>query len=156
MVSRLELKIPPVAVLVIFAAAMWWTSKLVPGLAIALPLNLSLSLAFIIAGTGLLLGLLGIQAFRKANTTFDPTRPSNCSALVTTGVYRYSRNPMYVGLLTLLIAWALLLSHALPWLLLPAFIAYMNRFQIGPEERALSAGFGEQYEAYRLRVRRWL
>jgi protein-S-isoprenylcysteine O-methyltransferase Ste14 len=63
---------------------------------------------------------------------------------------------MYLGFFLILIGWAIFLSHALSVLLLPAFVWYMNRFQIEPEERALASLFGEAFEAYRTRVRRWL
>jgi protein-S-isoprenylcysteine O-methyltransferase Ste14 len=76
--------------------------------------------------------------------------------MVTSGVYGVSRNPMYVGFLLVLIGWAAFLSHALAFALLPLFVAYMNRFQIEPEERALSAKFGGQFQEYRRSVRRWV
>jgi protein-S-isoprenylcysteine O-methyltransferase Ste14 len=113
-------------------------------------------LAVIIFGVGILLILAGVYAFQKAKTTVNPTKPAAASSVVTSGVYRLSRNPMYVGFLLALIGWATFLSHTLPFLLLPAFVAYMNRFQISPEERALSAKFGDEYETYKQAVRRWL
>jgi len=72
------------------------------------------------------------------------------------GVYRLTRNPMYLGFLLVLLGWAIFLSNALAFLLLPAFIFYMNRFQIEPEEKALTSLFGQQFVAYTSRVRRWL
>lgn len=100
--------------------------------------------------------LAGLYEFQKAKTTFNPMTPDDASSVVTSGVYRVSRNPMYVGFLLLLIGWAIWLSHPLPFFLLPVFVLYMNRFQILPEERALSAKFGKAYDSYQQGVRRWL
>ena len=86
----------------------------------------------------------------------NPTKPDGTSALVVSGVYRLSRNPMYVGALFALGGWAAFLSHPLPVLFLPVFVAYMDRFQIAPEERVLSSKFGTEYETYKKSVRRWL
>jgi len=83
-------------------------------------------------------------------------RPEKASSLVSSGIYKLTRNPMYLGLLLVLLAWAVFLSNALPFIFLPAFIIYINQFQIGPEEIALSSAFGQEFEAYKSRVRRWL
>jgi protein-S-isoprenylcysteine O-methyltransferase Ste14 len=131
-------------------AAAW----LVPALTFELPWRLAISL--IVATAGASLDLAGLFHFLRARTTTNPLKPSNASALVTGGIYRFTRNPMYLGLATLLLAWAIYLANlaALAGPLL--FILYMNRFQIAPEERALAAGFGAEYDAYRARVRRWI
>jgi protein-S-isoprenylcysteine O-methyltransferase Ste14 len=98
-----------------------------------------------------------VTSFRRAQTTVDPTRPAKASALVVGGVYRLSRNPMYLGFLLLLLAWGVYLSHLPSLLLAPlAFVLYLNRFQITPEERALESLFGDEYRAYKREVRRWL
>nr|ART40893.1 L409 [uncultured bacterium] len=76
--------------------------------------------------------------------------------MVISGIYRFSRNPMYVGLLLVLTAWAIYLSNALAFLFLPTFVACLTRLQIVPEERVLAAKFGDAFTAYRQSVRRWL
>ena len=76
--------------------------------------------------------------------------------LVATGLYAYTRNPMYLGFLLVLLGWAVFLSSILAFLFLPAFIVYMNHFQIEPEERALATLFGQAFAAYKARARRWL
>ena len=76
--------------------------------------------------------------------------------LLTSGPYAFTRNPMYLGLLLVLLGWAAYLSNALACVFLPAFVLYMNRFQIGPEERALAALFGQAFLDYKNRVRRWV
>lgn len=152
--QALELKIPPVVLVALFALAMWLLAQLVPALAV--PLSWRLLLAGIFAITGIAIALSGVLAFRRVNTTVDPRVPQQSSSLVICGIYRYSRNPMYVGFLLLLAAWAFYLSSATALALLPLFVLYMNRFQIAPEERFLLQKFGPEYQAYLTRVRRWL
>ncbi len=83
-------------------------------------------------------------------------KPGSASALVDSGLYRLTCNPMYLGFLLALLGWAVFLSHILALLLLPAFILYMNRFPIALEERALAPPFDQPFVAYKARVRRWL
>lgn len=78
------------------------------------------------------------------------------ATLVVLGIYRFSRNPMYIGVLFALTGWAVFLSHALAFLFLPGVVAYLNRFQIAPEERVLLAKLGQAYATYMQSVRRWL
>jgi protein-S-isoprenylcysteine O-methyltransferase Ste14 len=150
----LELKIPPPIVALLIAAAMWGVSLAAP--AAPLPLNIRVVAAIAIALAGIAFSIAGVAAFRGAKTTLNPLKPGTTSALVTSGVYRFTRNPMYVGLALGLLGWALFLSSA--WNLLGplAFILYVTRYQIVPEERALSGIFGAAYSEYRARVRRWL
>jgi protein-S-isoprenylcysteine O-methyltransferase Ste14 len=99
---------------------------------------------------------LAMLSFWRARTTANPMKPSSASFLVTSGIYRFTRNPMYLGMLLLLVGWALYVANALALLFLPAFILYMNRFQIKPEERALTARFGREYLEYMSQVHRWI
>ena len=110
----------------------------------------------LLAGLGAGMVLLAALNFRRAGTTLNPTRPQAARTVVDGGIYRLSRNPMYVGVLFILAGWAVFLSHALPFLFLPGFVIFMNRFQIVPEERMLAAKFGDDYERYRQAVGRWL
>ena len=89
-------------------------------------------------------------------TTINPLRPHNASAIVSHGIYRYTRNPMYVGLLMFLTAWAVWLSNLLAFAVLPVFVACLTRLQIIPEERILTEKFGETYTRYAQNVRRWI
>jgi protein-S-isoprenylcysteine O-methyltransferase Ste14 len=97
-----------------------------------------------------------VVAFRRAGTTVNPMKPESSSSLVVSGIYAFTRNPMYLGFLFALLAWAIYLSHPAAFLVLPLFVWYMNRFQIEPEERALASLFGEAFTTYAARVRRWL
>ncbi len=99
---------------------------------------------------------LGLAAFRASRTTINPLKLDHASALVTGGVYRVTRNPMYVGVMLLLLAWGIYLSSLLSLAGLPVFVMYITRFQIQPEERVLRNIFGEKYSSYEKRVRRWL
>lgn len=150
----LELKIPPLIVALILGLLMWLLAHLTPGLTAALPYRAAV--AGLLLGAGVLVALAGVVEFRRAQTTVDPTRPRNASAVVTGGIYALTRNPMYLGFLLALAAWAAWLGNLPACLVLPAFVKYMNRFQIAPEERFLSGKFGAGYEAYLLRVRRWI
>lgn len=152
--QALELKIPPPAVAVLIAGAMWGISLATPSLDV--PGLIREILAIAIASVGGGIALFGAVSFRRAGTTVNPMKPETASSLVTTGVYKLTRNPMYVGDLLVLVAWAVFLSA--PWTLVGplAFVLYMNRFQIAPEERVLSAMFGTDFSTYKSRVRRWL
>mgnify|MGYP006169944907 CR=1 FL=1 len=152
--QALELKIPPLVLVALFALAMWLLAQLVPPLALPAVWGLVLAIGF--AGGGVAVAVSGVLAFRRANTTVDPRVPQQSSSLVIRGIYRYSRNPMYVGFLLLLMAWVFYLLSAAALALLPLFVLYMNRFQIAPEERFLLQKFGAEYQAYTRQVRRWL
>lgn len=150
----LELRVPPVLVTAACAALMWSVAALTPSLAFEMPGRIILTLTF--AAVGVVVALMGVVAFRRASTTVNPLRPEAASSLVTSGIYRVTRNPMYLGLLLVLLGWAVFLSHPLPWLGAPLFVAYMNRFQIRPEERHLHVQFGNEFDAYSRSTRRWL
>ena len=150
--KNLELKIPPAAVWFICVLIMWSIARLLPFLALPrMPL-----VAIAVAGIGIGIAFAGVWSFHKARTTINPLNPSQVTHFVSKGVYQLSRNPMYVGLACCLIAWAIWLTYLLAWIGIPLFIAYMTRFQIIPEERALKLKFGKEYENYCLKVRRWL
>ena len=150
----LELRIPPAAVLAIAALLMGLAAWALPALHVAVPGRVVLAIA--VAVVGGLIAIAGIIEFNRAKTTVHPMKPSEATSLVTMGIYTRTRNPMYLGLLIALLAWGLYLTNPVSLLLLPGFVLYMNRFQIIPEERALAAAFGADFEAYRARVRRWL
>jgi protein-S-isoprenylcysteine O-methyltransferase Ste14 len=152
--QALELRIPPVALVLLFVVTMWLLSGSVQSLALALPWRAPV--AFMLWSAGFAIALAGLFEFRRAKTTVNPLTPEAATAIVTSGIYRWSRNPMYVGLLLALIGWGVWLSHLLAFALLPFFILYMNRFQIEPEERALSAKVGGLFRDYQRSVRRWL
>ena len=152
--TGLELKVPPVALAVIAAALMWCARSATPDFDFPFPSNLMFPVGLALLGALTCLG--GVVAFRRAKTTVNPMKPDTTSSLVVSGIYRYTRNPMYLGFLLLLMAWAAALSNVLALVSLLAFVLYMNRFQIVPEERMLASRFAQDYAEYRARVRRWL
>ncbi len=150
----LELKIPPPAVALVTALLMWLVSRATPALGFVFPAYKVFAIG--LAVLGVTTAITGVLTFRRARTTVNPLKPESASSLVSWGVYSVTRNPMYLGLLLVLTGWAILLSNLLGFLFLPAFVLYINRFQIAPEERALTALFGQDFAAYQSRVRRWL
>jgi protein-S-isoprenylcysteine O-methyltransferase Ste14 len=150
----LDHKIPPPLVGALLGLAMWLVASIGPALAINPAVRYAAAGIFVAAG--LAFDLFGLLAFRALRTTVNPMRPQRASALVTSGVYRITRNPMYVGMCCLLSGWAIYLSALLPFAGPVLFVLYITRFQIQPEERVLGQLFGEQYTQYTTRVRRWL
>ncbi len=150
----IQLKVPPVALAGVTAALMWLASWATPAFNFPFPANLAFALG--LALIGCLMCLTGVVSFRRAKTTVNPMKLDSTSSLVVSGIYKYSRNPMYLGFLLILLGWALFLSNVLALVCLPAFVLYMNRFQISPEERALASLFADDYAQYSTRVRRWL
>jgi protein-S-isoprenylcysteine O-methyltransferase Ste14 len=153
MFDALELKIPPVALVCLFSALMWLVSAY-SDFTVALPSRSAFALPVFTAG--LAIALAGVFAFRRAKTTVHPVKLEATTAMVTSGIYRFSRNPMYLGFLFVLAGWAIYLSNLLAFAFLPLFVWYINRFQIVPEERALAAKFSDAFTAYTRSVRRWL
>jgi protein-S-isoprenylcysteine O-methyltransferase Ste14 len=150
----LELKVPPPLVALVVAALMAWLAPHSQALETSSTLRGILAGLLVLAGGAL--DVSALLAFRRQRTTVNPLSPEKTAALVRTGVYRISRNPMYLGMCLFLLAWAVWLA-ALgavlgPWL----FVLYISRFQIQPEERVLSQHFGSAYTDYQSQVRRWL
>jgi protein-S-isoprenylcysteine O-methyltransferase Ste14 len=152
--SALELKIPPPVVALVLGLLMWLTSGLGGLVEVSYRARVVCALALVCIGQGI--SVAGMIAFHRARTTVNPIKASSASSLVTRGVYSFTRNPMYLGLLLTLVGWAVFLASPFALLWVAVYVIYINRFQIIPEERVLSALFGADYEAYGQRVRRWL
>jgi len=147
-------RLPPLPLAASVALLMWFVARATPSLAGWFPGSCAVAIALMAAAAAV--GLAGLLEFRRARTTLNPLRPATASALVTRGIYRHTRNPMYLALATALLAWAAYLEHALAPLGVALFVAWMNRFQIPPEERAMSALFGDEFMRYCRAVRRWI
>jgi protein-S-isoprenylcysteine O-methyltransferase Ste14 len=152
--SALELRIPPVAVMLIVAGAMWAAARVIPSVDAAHATRLGL--ATLLGLTGMLVALAGVREFRRARTTLHPQKPDATSSVVRSGIYADSRNPMYLGMLLVLLAWGAWLANLASLALAAAFVPYLNKFQIAPEERVMARNFGASYEQYLRQVRRWL
>jgi len=153
-VKSLELKIPPPVVALIFAGPMLVCAQTLPMLSVPVPRHRVLALSVAILGLGI--DFVAAISFLQARTTINPITPGATKSLVTSGIYSLTRNPMYLGLTLLLVAWGLYLSNALALVLVAGFATYLTRFQIRPEERILREKFGSGYDSYARRVRRWI
>lgn len=149
----MTLKLPPALVFLIFGGFMYLLATYLPVGYFDFFGRLFLMKFFIVLST-VVIGI-ALTQFLKHKTTVDPHNPSKTEKLITKGIYNYTRNPMYLGMLLLLLAWGLWLGNAFNTLLAAAFVAYMNRFQISAEEAALRVRFGKAYERYLIKVRRW-
>jgi len=150
----LRLRLPPLVVVALAGSSGWFTAGLVPFL--SLEFAGRVELAAILGLLGVTCSVLGVDSFRRAGTTVNPMTPDATTALVVSGIYRITRNPMYLGFLLLLLAEIVWLANPLALLIAPSFVSYLNRFQIGPEEFALQNRFGAEFQSYTHRVRRWI
>ena len=149
----MALKLPPALVFIIFAVIMYLVATFLPvgyfdffGRYLLIKILLSIAV---------ILGVVSLFQFFRSRTSIDPMNPSKAGKLVTKGLYNYSRNPMYLALLIILLAWGLWLGNAFNTIVAASFVAYMNKFQILPEEEVLKSKFGKEYEKYMIKVRRW-
>jgi protein-S-isoprenylcysteine O-methyltransferase Ste14 len=153
-VHRLELRIPPLALVAAFAVAILLASVYVPLLRIPIPAHKVVAIALVFVG--LAVAAVGVLQFRQARTTVNPMSPQKASAVVSSGLYRLSRNPMYLGMALCLLGVAAWSSALSGYVLVLGFCWYLTRFQIIPEEKALLAVFGSEFTQYMTKVRRWV
>jgi protein-S-isoprenylcysteine O-methyltransferase Ste14 len=152
-VTWLELKLPPVVVFLLVLITQYASAKCL-FFSIELPLSFAVfGVSFVLSGY---FGLAGVYEFYKLKTTVNPHHPERAKRIVESGVFKLTRNPMYVGLLLLVIGYGYWLNNGLSLTLIVVFVLYMNRFQIVVEERTLERLFGEAYSQYKQRVRRWI
>lgn len=149
-----ENRLPPPIVAVLVAVGMWALARWWPVARFEVPWRALFGL--LVASLGGVISSAGAREFRRAKTTVNPLHPERATSLVTTGIYRFTRNPMYVGIVFVLLGCFVAFGAVSPALGLPAFIAYITRYQIRPEEQVLLAKFGSEYAAYQAKVRRWL
>lgn len=147
----LDCKIPPVVVLIVSAGIVVGIPYIFPFYGIR---SIGLCIFFIVMGA--IVAFSGVLEFRKSKTTLNPTTPEKSSRIVDTGIYRFSRNPMYLGMAFMLVGLIWGLGNYLSWLGFLAFMLYITCFQILPEEKTLKEIYGEPYKEYLTKVRRWL
>ena len=147
-------RVPPPVYLVVSGALMWLVSRSNYDPPLSIPFTPVLSGVCIIAGA--LIAIVAVFQFRKAQTTVDPLHPDKASALVSAGIFHYSRNPMYLGMAMLLLGLAIKLGSAFALMVLPLFLIVITYLQIKPEEEALTSLFGASYSEYCQQVRRWI
>ncbi|RLA12846.1 MAG: isoprenylcysteine carboxylmethyltransferase family protein [Gammaproteobacteria bacterium] len=157
--KMLEARVPPPLIVILFGVVMWLATRYLPA-----PLFLAesseeswrypLMIALLLVAVFIFIN--AVMTFKKAKTTINPHTPSKSSTLVTSGVFRFSRNPLYLAMLLILIGWGLWLGSGISILLSAGFFLYIDRLQIILEERALQTIFGDEFIDYKQRVRRWL
>ena len=146
-------KVPPLLVLALAGGAAWLIDRMSGHSATTAGLLLS---GTVVASLGVAAALAGVIAFRRAQTTVDPIHPDRASELVASGIYRFTRNAMYLGFALVLAGWVLALASLPGVIVTAAFVLYLDRFQIPPEEAALRVTFGAAFSAYQAQVHRWL
>ncbi|MEC3966918.1 isoprenylcysteine carboxylmethyltransferase family protein [Flagellimonas halotolerans] len=149
----MKMKVPPALVMLVFGGLMYVLDKFLPiG---EFEFFGKQELAMFLSGLGVLVILISVIQFFITKTTVDPLNPKKTSKLVTNGIYKFTRNPMYLGMLLFLLAFGLKLGNAFNTLIAAGFVSYMNRFQIKPEEKVLAKMFGKDYNIYCKLTRRW-
>ncbi|MGH1487377.1 MAG: methyltransferase family protein [Cellvibrionaceae bacterium] len=150
----LKNKIPPPLVALLFGLLVWQASKL--SISLTITDEWRMGSTYTLIALGILFNLAAVISFKMAKTTVNPIRPESASSLVKSGIFKLSRNPMYVGMALFLAAWSAYLASPFSIILIIGFILYMTHFQIKAEEQALTILFGEEYLLYKQQVRRWI
>lgn len=151
---NLSLRVPPAVIVLIIAALQWLAALVLPRWPGDFAWRTEVALVLLVCGIAI--ATFGVVTFRRARTSVNPMNPSLASSLVSNGIYRLSRNSMYLGFAIWLLAWSVLLGSLFSLFGVVVFVMWMNRFQIAPEEHALQRLFGETFERYRNEVRRWI
>lgn len=149
----MKLKIPPAIVTFIFASIMYMLAKFSPIGYFDFFGRIYLTYALFISA--MIVMIVSLGQFFTSKTTTNPLKPSKASKLVVNGIYQYTRNPMYLSMLLILLAIGVWLGNAFNVLIAAVFVSYMNKFQIIPEEKALAKIFDKEYKQYCILVRRW-
>lgn len=147
-------RIPPPLVALAFALLSYGLGRLIPLGVLTLPLQSAVAAA--LAGLGLVIIVISVREFMRVKTTVNPIKIDEASALVTSGPFGFTRNPMYLGMLLILTGIAVWLGQLSGLIALPLFIAYITRFQIMPEEAVMRQIFGDAFVAYSRKTRRWI
>lgn len=149
----MDLKIPPLVILLVSALAQIELADYLPIYSFG---TLPLWIPILWWAIGCVVMLLGVVEFRRKQTTVNPMKPDEATALVTSGIFKYTRNPMYLGMTLVLVGGTFYWSEVSTWIAVIFFIAYIHYFQIKPEERMVEQKFGESFQTYKANVRRWL
>lgn len=150
----LKCKIPPLLYCLLLALLAWALARFMPWY--RLPHPQALAAGAIFACIGFVVALGAAWQFAHLRTTLSPMHPHRAQALVTKGIFRFTRNPMYLGMLLLLLGWVFVLGGLSGGIVIALFIAVITRFQIMPEEQALLKRFGDEFLLYKTKVRRWI
>ena len=151
---RMKNRVPPPIWMLLTGAIMWGIARSPFAFSVELPYTAEAGTLLIVLGIAVI--TLGITQFAKLKTTVNPLDLTESTRLATQGIYKYTRNPMYLGLTLILTGWGLHLDSPVNILCLIGFVVLITEVQIKPEEAALRGLFGGEYETYCRRVRRWL
>lgn len=147
-------RIPPPIVMILIGALMWYVASS----ALALPINIPLHeiIGGVLIAVGVVVSFVAIGQFKFTGTTVNPLTPSAATRLVDGGIFKLSRNPMYLAMVIMLLGWAVRLQSVTASLGVVLFVTFITVWQIRPEEEAMQTLFAEQFTDYCARVRRWL
>ena len=148
----MKTKIPPPVVTLVSALLIFFSKELFPSYAFDYQSMLSIGV-FI---SGLMILVSAVSLFKKKETTVNPMSPEKASSLVVDGVFKYTRNPMYLGMSVVLLSISIQFNLIGGLLIVCLFVAYITIFQIIPEEEAMEENFGEEYLSFKKRTRRWI
>jgi len=150
----MKLIIPPPVQAIICAGLMWLIAEQFPEFSFSSVIQQPLAILICIIGIGI--DLVSVGLFARKKTTVSPFSPNKTEVLVTSGLYQYTRNPMYLGMACILTGLGVWLGNFASFAMIPCFVWYITQLQIIPEEEILLEKFGEEYGEYMLRVRRWI
>ncbi len=148
----MKTKIPPPVVTLVSALLIFFSKELFPSYAFDYQSMLSIGV-FI---SGLMILVSAVSLFKKKETTVNPMSPEKASSLVVDGVFKYTRNPMYLGMSVVLLSISIQFNLIGGLLIVCLFVAYITVFQIIPEEEAMEENFGEEYLSFKKSTRRWI
>ena len=145
-------KIPPPIVTATFGLIIYFSKSFSP--VYSFENSNMISIIFLLFGLGIFSA--AVQSFKKHKTTINPLSPDKASSLVNSGIFSYSRNPMYLGMLLILLSVSFKFNISGGLFISFLFKIYITRFQIIPEEEAMAKLFGEEFITYKNQTRRWI
>tara|TARA_X000000368_G_scaffold71246_1_gene51839 strand:+ start:634 stop:1080 length:447 start_codon:yes stop_codon:yes gene_type:complete len=148
----MKTKIPPPIVTLVSALLIFFSKELFPNYAF----DYQSMLSIVIFVSGLMILISAVSLFKKKETTVNPMNPEKASSLVVDGVFKHTRNPMYLGMSVVLLSISIQFNLIGGLLIVSLFVAYITAFQIIPEEEAMEENFGEEYLSFKRSTRRWI
>ena len=146
------IKIPPPLIVLVLIVSIYFSSKKID--LINIPLQMEISI--FILSAGILIFVNPVLQFIKSKTTVNPIQFEEVNKLVTSGIFKYSRNPMYLGMLMIVLSTSIFYLNIYSILTPLLFILWINKFQIKREEEFLIEKFGDEYLSYKKKTRRWI
>ena len=148
----METKIPPPVVTLIFGFAIYLSRKIFPEIEIQYASFFGMFLLLL----GFFILISAVKLFRNDKTTVNPLSPEQATKLVTNGIFKLSRNPMYLGMAVILASVAVFFNIIGGIIFMALFCLYITKFQIIPEEKAMNELFAQDFERYMQATRRWI